>query len=283
MVPELFDSESYNATMLLWGAICTGLPLLLAFFGALLLPGRKGYMRTKREVLWPGLGTKETLARLEERAAQLGFTPVAGTGRPTIERKKGQSGGDFLSESHASKPLRAEFTFNPEGEGMRIGVVMTMPGFVILDTGEGAHIDQVIDYLLTTEAPSPRPPVPTVSYAAAVCWCGGICQGAAVIAIAINQGPFAKTAGAFFGLLFGAFVYSLTGLLALALMYRRRLEVKGHALAIAGIFCCVACPIIAILLAYHQHAGTIEAEGLIDFLGKSLALIEADRDYYRGG
>ncbi len=284
MEPGLFDSELYSATMLLWGAICIILPLILTFFGALLLPGRKGYMRTKREVLWPGLSAEETLARLDERFAQLGFTPVAGATRYTVERKKGQSPDDYLNESHANKPLRAEFTFSPEGQGVRIGVVMTMPDFVILDTGEGAHIDQVLDRLLATEACPPlRPPVPNVSYMAAVCWSSGICQWAAVIAIAMNQGPLAKTAGAFFGLAFGAFVYGVAGFLALALMYRRPLEVKGRALAIAGVFCCVACPLIAMLLAYHQHAGALETEGFVDFVGQSLALIEADRDYYSGG
>ena len=160
-----FDKEQYGAACVITCVVMWIAPLLLPIVVGLLMPGRKGTMRTKRMADWTGLTTDEARQLLLERLAAQRFHV---TSNPTVDnftaqRDKAASWSNKTAiHTHASKPLNAEFSIERHVAGTTINVTMWTPDLVITDTGEGAHIDQVLDQLLhegNTPAPAP-PPVP---------------------------------------------------------------------------------------------------------------------------
>jgi hypothetical protein len=134
----------------------------------LLLPGRKGTMRTRLEVVHGGASVEEIAELYARRMEHDGFSvdrsnaPVEVTGRR--ERKLSEMPGSDEAVTHASKSTSVRVSLAPHGGGGGEGVDVTaeawLNDFVIFDTGERRYLDLLLHRL--TEADLDREPAAVV-------------------------------------------------------------------------------------------------------------------------
>ena len=153
-----------------WIAIgtCLGLTLVTPFVIGLvmfLVPGgRKGSMRTEREVAHQGLSVEQAKELYAGRLAYDGFviSPSAYPNRLEAQKLKAPSTETY---SHADKGLSVTIDFAPEAPGVRVLIAMWMNDFVLKDSGEGRLIDLTLDRLVTAQLDREPPPiVPNTSF-----------------------------------------------------------------------------------------------------------------------
>lgn len=173
MDPDLIPRKLvYTAIIVVanFGAIL--LPVVLG----LLLPGRKGQMRTTRTHLFTGIGLEEMrrlfATRLEYERFRVSVDAQTGALRGRRNLAKERDGSDML-HTHASKPFECLVEFTPQADGVETRLTMWTTDFVFMDTGEGAYIDQLMHRLLFSDQAAEAPPmVPNRSFfatAALVC------------------------------------------------------------------------------------------------------------------
>lgn len=140
-------------------AILVGAFVLLSLL-LLLIPGRKGYMKTMRGFSVPGSVDQafETVRRrlLQERLELLeGGTPQAFRAARPAAFLEGPEGTKIVT--HEGKALEVAGQITPGGGAARVDLTMWTPDFVLLDTGEGAHIDEVLDRIAGVAGQEDRP------------------------------------------------------------------------------------------------------------------------------
>ncbi|MDQ3439479.1 MAG: hypothetical protein M3478_03920 [Planctomycetota bacterium] len=128
----------------------------------LLLPGRRGTMRTQRHASHAGIMTGEAWelygARLQYEGFDIAACAQPGTLRAT-RRAKTALGSVAGVHAQSNKPLEAEATFQDvPGQGVAVTLALWTTDLVVLDTGEGRYIDGVLDRLMTADLGA-EPPV----------------------------------------------------------------------------------------------------------------------------
>jgi hypothetical protein len=242
------------------------LPQILPIIVGLLTPGRKGTMLTKRTSDWNNVSGDEAWRVLLERVRNEGFTIAAGPnpGFITVSRPKTYGGG--RAATHASKPLNATFQVQPHVAGVTIEGTMTTPDLVILDTGEGKHIDQVLDRILTQHpGEKQEPPVPNTSYhakvgvyCAAIMWVGVV----AIVLLDASRAAGIIAGGLMLGLLIGV----VLGAFGLIHTVKRPQEIRGKGMAIASIVLSVGAFAAGIGEFAYVHGDALQGESLAKFL-----------------
>jgi hypothetical protein len=146
-------------------AILVGSPCLLALL-MFLVPGRKGKMRTERDVAHDGLSVEQARSLYAARLAYDGFA-VEESFDPAFLRAVRSGAPSGQSHAHADKGMTVEMRFTPMGGGVRVQVAAWVKDFVFYDTGEGRMVDLTLDRLLHAELTRDAVPVvPTPSYSA---------------------------------------------------------------------------------------------------------------------
>src|SRR5688500_5056750 len=145
-------------------------PLLVAL-AMLALPGRKGRMRTVREVFHAGVDADATRTLYAERLGYDGFvlSPAAADPASLEATKPKRPTADAAVGAHADKSLsvRLDFAPDPARRGVHVRATAWVNDFIFYDTGEGRLIDAMLDRLLRADLDKePRPVVPNVSFMA---------------------------------------------------------------------------------------------------------------------
>ena len=135
----------------------------------LILPGRKGDMRTVREAAHP-LEPEAAWKLYADRLAFDGFA-VEPSGRPwtlvATRRPPPPRGDEERIVTHASKPMTVEVTFRQVPGGVHATVAGRLNDFVVYDSGEGRQVDLTLHRLMTADLDSDPPPaVPGVGFSA---------------------------------------------------------------------------------------------------------------------
>jgi hypothetical protein len=151
-------------------AILFGASLGLAVLVALLTPGRKGSMRTQRSIVVPGATVEEVAETYTARLEYEGFRVwTRSPGQLDAKRADAAAGKPLPAYAHADKALNATVTMVQEGPDVHLTLTLWTPDFVLMDTGEGQHIDMMLDRLLDADlVAQPRPVVPNPSFNAVV-------------------------------------------------------------------------------------------------------------------
>jgi hypothetical protein len=137
--------------------------LLVLILILLVIPGRKGKMRTVRSMHVPGTTVEELWQLLADRMAfesfevdRTGYPHRVAAKRPSRHHKEGDSN---IIVTHASKALALEGQLCQRVGGVDLQLAMWMDGFVLLDSGEGRHVDLMLHRLLEAELDQEPPPV----------------------------------------------------------------------------------------------------------------------------
>src|SRR5687768_5242159 len=148
----------------IWIPIVTSLaltlvtPFLIGLVMFLVPGGRKGNMRTQREVAHDGLGVEEAKSLYAGRLAYDGFNVTATPDASKLRAVKPKAPATE-THTHGDKGLTAEIDFVPDPRGVRVRIVLWMNDFVFSDSGEGRLIDLTLDRLITAELDREPPPV----------------------------------------------------------------------------------------------------------------------------
>ena len=216
----------------------------------MIIPGRKGNMRTVREADHP-LEMEAAWKLYADRLAFDGFTvdPTEMPGRLVGRRKMRKPPGEEQIVTHATKPMTVEVTFRPIAGGVHATVVGLLNDFVIFDTGEGRQVDLTLHRLMSADLNAEPPPaVPGPSLTAVIAATG------AAIALA---GPFLarfaapdsrwRSVGAMIGFALGALYAFSMASQALGEIAKRPHELRGRWIAYLAILLAAAAILLAVL------------------------------------
>ena len=238
--------------------------LFLPIVVGLCLPGRKGKMLTRREADWYGIGADEACTRLVERLVAERFIVSPGDGPHMLSalRKKEVQNRAHAIHTHESKPLNAEFSIEPHVAGVLVKATMWTPDLVFLDTGEGRHIDTVLNRLLSEEQ-NPPPPnvVPNVPYTATTSITTGGAILIALVILSVLRPDISRAFGVIHGLMLTGFVGVGLGIFGVRDTIVKPLEMKGRGLAIGGIVLSLAATAVAVLVFQAMYADAMPEAG----------------------
>lgn len=215
-------------------AITMASPFLIAIL-LLLVPGRKGTMRTVRTVRHDGLSAEQVRALYEARLARDGFV-IDGPGNPgQLQAVRPRSVEPVHTIS--DKAVGVEITVTPDAAGTRAEVAAWVKDFVFFDSGEGRFVDLVLERLVNADPNAAAPPVvPTVSFVA-LCGLVSAALGIAAMAFLVKRGgsPSVETAGVVAGGALACVVAILIAVEAMKQIRRRPAELTGRGVLLATV------------------------------------------------
>lgn len=236
----------------------------------LLVPGRKGFVRRERVVAWgPGVSVERARELFAGRLAEEGFVLEPGPDPSRVVAKRParpRVEGDAEIVTHATKPVSVDATFEPSGSGTLIRMSAKMLDFVLLDSGEGRHLELVLGRLASSDPDSEADalvPSPSMDGIVGVCL-GGLTLAAAALPFVWKRAGDYLSGGGWCLAAFGAGIACAawvawgSGQTALKNIRLRPAEVSGGgiarialALAVLGI----AAGAGLLLLAISRHLG----------------------------
>lgn len=219
--------------MLTMLAITLPAPFLLALV-MLLLPGRKGNMRTERDVVREDLPLGQAKPFYAERLARDGFA-VADTPDPLQLTALRPGGPPGQIEAHGDKPIAAALSFSEAADGVRVRAAVWMNDFIFHDSGEGRLMDFTLNRLLSDDPnPAPPPIVPNHSFQALSALIAALLSIATLLTLLLKM---RSTTVGMAAVVMGTVLASLSALLlarqSMAQIRRRPAELLGKGTVIA--------------------------------------------------
>jgi hypothetical protein len=154
-----------RVTVLTSLAITLITPFLIALV-LLLVPGRKGKLRTEREVAHKEFSADQAKFLYEARLLYDGFTIADGTGPLRLSAHK-RNAARTETHTHTDKAMTVEIDFISDSRGVRVQIAAWMNDFIFYDSGEGRLIDLTLERILGADLDRDPPPiVPTRSFGA---------------------------------------------------------------------------------------------------------------------
>lgn len=252
--------EQVSSAFIVFTIVLAFAPIVLVVLGGLLMPGRKGRMRTTRDGEFPGDEIDRVWQLLAERLIKMGFKvkPPTDLGLLRASRSKRQIGGIGALEmhTHASKPLEAELRLQKDWSRIEVQANFWTNDFVIVDTGEGRHIDQCLDRLLASEsddAPPEPEPVPNVTMKATTSLAAGVLLLVASVAQLLPWFTLPRAIGLILGFGMGVLSGVVLGVFGWIDTIRKPKEIKGGGIALMGIALTLLAAVIAFYIFYQAH------------------------------
>jgi hypothetical protein len=233
-----FDPEQmmpyFTITLIGLAVLSVLLPIVIGFFRG----GRRGSMKTVREVLHEDVSLEEIREIYVERLKFEGFEideKKSGPQEVQAHRGKLQSSAPFAVHTHASKPLSAVLHLEKlNGNHIKVTLTLRMEDFVVYDTGEGQYIDRTMDRLLSADLETEQTPiVPNLSFKSQTALSSGILVWLAALSV-----PFLPTpggVGVVLGLLMNLVICGVMAGLGIFDCLMKPKEMKGFKISVIGV------------------------------------------------
>jgi hypothetical protein len=141
-------------------------PFLITIVMFFVPGGRKGNMRTEREVVHSGITVEQAKALYSDRLAFDGFVITDEMDPRRLKATKPKA-PRTRTHTHNDNGLSVEIDITPDPRGARVRIAIWMNDFVFYDSGEGRLIDLTLDRLISAElGQQPAPIVPNLSFVA---------------------------------------------------------------------------------------------------------------------
>ena len=207
-LPERVRNISIAITLALLLGPQIGVPLLL-----FLVPGRKGSMLTRRELLHERTTVEEVMPVYRDRMAYEGFSVTFSPSQLNARR-------DPVTTKNTDSVLRqgivVKADFEQVGSDVAVNIEAKLTDFVIFDTGEGRYIDEMLDRIVQANLDEEASPVvPMRSYQITVALVSAICMVAVAMGGVVIGGDAEVKMAIAMGLVFpllGVFILSGIGL-----------------------------------------------------------------------
>lgn len=283
MMPYGFDGDLLGI-----GIVGAGLLVSLGnFIGVVVFMAvrakRRGDMLTHVERDWRGVTLDEARDRLTERLMRHRFRP----GGVAVDKKLTPAQRLILQDAvrilaarpkesgvlqstqlwvatHASKEMNADFALIASGSGVTVHAWIWTPDTVIADTGEGRHIDELMQYLLHPNDMEPEPleVVPNPSFGASLCLGSALLAAACGLAAAVGPVDIALGAGLLLGASgMGVIMVVCMALLGLKDILLRPKEMTGGRVMVAGVLVFVLAMPVCAYAYYARHTDRWEGDG----------------------
>jgi hypothetical protein len=215
-------------------AITMASPILIAVL-LLLVPGRKGTMRTVRTVRHDDLSVEQVRSLYAARLVRDGFVidALGDSGRLRATRPRSVEPVHTISD----KAVGVEITLTPDAGGTRAEVAAWVKDFVFFDSGEGRFVDLALQRLISPDPNVAAPPaVPTVSFVA-LSGLVAAALGIAEMAFLVNRGgsPTIETAGVIAGGALACVAAIFMVVEAMKQIRRRPAELTGRSVVLATV------------------------------------------------
>ena len=210
----------------------------------LILPGRKGSMRTVREATHP-LDPEAAWKLYADRLAYDGFG-LETSGRPwslvATRRPPQLSVTDERPVTHAAKPMTVEVTFREVPRGVQATVVGRLNDFVVFDSGEGRQVDLTLHRLMSADLNAEPPPaVPGLGFGAIIPLAAAAIGLAGPLLSRVAEPPSRwRSAGAMFG-------WALGAMFALLMASQGRTEIRKNPAELRGMWVIRLATVLAVL------------------------------------
>lgn len=232
--------------------------ILLSIIVGWLSPGPKGIIRVKRSEMWSGVTLEQAWQRLIDRLAGQRFQITSHIEHQAIlaERPRGTTPGNSLStHTHARSQLKGAFRLESSSFGVTVDAEVWNVSYIFYDTGESAHMGQVLQQVLHTDASPPElPPIANRSFKAVVGLSAAVLLWAWVLTIASGILQQSQALQVMQGMFAGGFVALMFGLIgAVEIRFHPR-EMRGTWIAVTAILLTVAA-FVALPTAFYQGCG----------------------------
>jgi hypothetical protein len=216
-------------------------------------------MRTTRTGHFPGLTRDDVLRLLAERFLRLGFNVASPMNADLIRLsrpKRPIDKGSFEIFTHASKPMEAELQIAHHDGHVEVRVTLWTEDLVIMDTGEGRHIDQCLEYILAqktddniiTASPSTNVSMKSITSLTCGIWL------LAISSVQLHHWfNLPRAIDFMFGFTVASFSGVTLGALGLIDTFRKPKEMTGRMLSIIGIGLTLLAFLIAIGIFYQSY------------------------------
>lgn len=254
---SVFDSQ-LEVTSIATLVVLVFLPIVLLVLYGRVAPGRIGYLHTTREAQFSGEAIRIAqllIARFNKLDFMLVHTPNPDTIRMTRPRRP-IGIWPFFVNTHASAKMEAEVRLKQNGDIVTVEATMWEAKSVYLDTGEQAHINQLLDRLLASEStpwlPEPAP-ISNLSAHVQVALVGGVTLIVAGLIQFLPVFNLSRAIGYIKGVCIASFTMTFIGMLGLSDAMRRPKEMHGGWQAIVGMLLAVAAGILAFFIFIQLH------------------------------
>jgi hypothetical protein len=136
-------------------------PFIIQIITLLILPGRKGRMRTERGVYFSDITVEQARAifkgRLRRERFRIDPNPIPNYLYAT-RHKPSPVPYAFLIRSFSNIPLKAEITFKPDAGGVSVSLTLWYKNIVLGDTGEDLYIRALLRRILEEDLDEEPPP-----------------------------------------------------------------------------------------------------------------------------
>ena len=204
----------------------------------LVLPSRRGKLRTERSLLLTGMSLADAHAVCVDRLETEGFrlTRNEPTRLRAARAQKYTAGNPLVTAGHGDKSLAAELVLEQRGPDVHLTLALWLRDLVFYDTGEGQYIEAMLDRLLLADLRGEPPPVvPNTDFNASCALANGLGMVVASLWL-LRTGMDAATARDFAVGVNMCWIYSAVfSVLAWRAIGLRPDEVKGTGQALAGI------------------------------------------------
>ena len=117
----------------------------------LLTPGRKGKMRTRKQVVHDNTTVEDARNLYAARLQYDKFKILPVPDAAVLRAARGKMSTvilPFTPNSHSIKPIEVALRFEPAGTGVAVSIELWMNDFVFKDTGEGRYVDEALARIL---------------------------------------------------------------------------------------------------------------------------------------
>jgi hypothetical protein len=233
-------------------------PFLIGLVMFLLPGGRKGNMRTERDVAHDGLSVEQAKSLYADRLVYDGFVVTNAANPARLEAMKPKAPSTEV-HTHGDKGLQVEIDFAAEARGVRVRLAAWMNDYIIRDTGEGRLIDLTLDRLVTAELDREPPPVvPNTSLMALSSLVSVLLSMAIIVALSVGSAPRGmRVAAVVAGAVLACLASMFMALQALQEIRRRPAELTGKGMVAATMIAGVVGVVGGAVALYVRFGATI--------------------------
>lgn len=228
MIWDLLDDSLILAVLLVT------LPLILGGLISPLVSSRKGRMRTEREEHYDRADINEVFWLFDERLKFEGFRTEPDESQYRIEATRTR--WNLISGAHRDLPLKALIESERGTSGVTVHISMWTTDLVLMDSGEGRHIDELLNRLLHADLDKDVAIVVSGPsfFAMEAIWIAATCSVATALLFYPGY-EIPQLQEVFEGLLAGNIVAFIIAMLGVMQVIRKPAEVTGMRRAAAAI------------------------------------------------
>lgn len=252
-LPE-FDQEASRDAFTVSLALTLFMPHVCMIVLLLIIPSRRGYMRTRRELSLTDIALEEAITLYTDRLSYEGFEVVRDGNRLICVRDPENPGN---IDAVSGKAVFIDMMFDETAGGVSLTAEARLNDIILFDTGEGRYVDETLDRALGADLEEEAPKVSMPSYNALCSFATAFGLIVAMGYIAVSDRNYNDTVGIALGMCVAAVAVLIYAAIAIRNVRQSPKEVSGSGFAIAAVVTAVIVMAATAVIIYLRFAETV--------------------------